>query len=91
MESDCRIYKSIFTLNRMSGIAAEIHNVPGMFYVTLDCLACEACQYVAPNHFRYSEFGLSYVFKQPTTSEEVKKCREAMDDCPMEAIKDDGA
>ncbi len=65
-------------------------NVPGRFYVTDDCLACEACQDAAPNHFRYSEQGLSYVFRQPTTPEEVKQCEEAVDGCPMEAVRDDG-
>jgi len=64
-------------------------NVPGRFYVTLDCLSCEACQDAAPNHFRYGEYGLSYVFEQPTTPEEFRQCQEAMAGCPMEAIKDD--
>ena len=66
-------------------------NVPGRFYVTEDCLACEVCQDVAPNNFRYGEYGMSYVFKQPTTPQEVKHCEEAMDGCPLEAIQDDGA
>jgi ferredoxin len=66
-------------------------NVPGRFYVTLDCLSCEACQAVAPNHFCYGEYGMSYVFKQPTTPEELKQCQEATANCPLEAIKDDGA
>ena len=65
-------------------------NVPGRFYVTEDCLACEACQQVAPNNFRYGENGLSYVFKQPSTTDEEKQCQEAVSDCPMEAVKSDG-
>ena len=65
-------------------------NVPGKFYVTDDCLACEACQYVAPNNFRYGEYGMSYVFKQPTTAEELRQCEEAMDGCPLAAILDNG-
>jgi len=65
-------------------------NVPGKFYVTDACLACEACQDAAPNHFRYSELGLSYVFKQPITNDETEQCYEAMSRCPLEAIKDDG-
>lgn len=65
-------------------------NVPGRFYVTEDCLACEACQSAAPKNFRYGDNGLSYVFKQPTDPEEVKQCEEAVSDCPMEAVRSDG-
>lgn len=68
-----------------------LENEPGRFYVTDDCLACEACQYVAPNNFRYGEYGMSYVFKQPATPEELRQCQEAVENCPMEAICDDGA
>ena len=65
-------------------------NVPGRFYVTDNCLACESCQATAPNNFRYNDHGLSYVFKQPTTAEEVKQCEEARENCPLEAVRDDG-
>src|ERR1043166_922517 len=37
-------------------------NVPGRFYVTDNCLACETCQAAAPNNFRYNDHGLSSVF-----------------------------
>ena len=65
-------------------------NVPGRFYVTEDCLACETCQQVAPNNFRYGENGLSFVFSQPSSFEEEKQCEEAVTNCPMEAVKNDG-
>jgi ferredoxin len=65
-------------------------NVPGRYYVTEDCLACENCQLAAPNNFRYDGQGQTYVFKQPSTSEEETKCRQALLECPMEAIRDDG-
>lgn len=67
-----------------------LENAPGKFYVTDDCLACEACQDVAPGNFRYGEYSMSYVFKQPTTPEELRQCQEAMEGCPLEAIWDDG-
>ena len=63
-------------------------NVPGRFYVTEDCLACESCQHFAPNNFRDGEYGMSYVFKQPATPEELKQCREALDHCPLEAMRE---
>jgi len=65
-------------------------NVPGKFYVTEDCLACESCQDAAPNNFRYGENGLSFVFKQPDTPEEVERCQQAVDRCPMETVRSDG-
>jgi ferredoxin len=65
-------------------------NVPGKYSVTEDCLACENCQLLAPNNFRYDEQGSTYVFKQPGTSEEEAQCRQAFLECPMEAIQDDG-
>ena len=64
-------------------------NVPGKFYVTEDCLACQACQEVAPNNFRYED-GLSFVFSQPKSLEEEKQCEEAVANCPLAAVKGDG-
>jgi len=66
-------------------------NVPGRFYVTTACLACEACQDAAPKNFRYGESGTSYVFKQPTTPEELEQCLEAVNSCPLEAVRDAGS
>ena len=65
-------------------------NVPGKYYVTEDCVACEACQYVAPNNFRYDDQLLSFVFKQPDTPAEVEQCEKAVEGCPMEAVRNDG-
>jgi ferredoxin len=65
-------------------------DAPGKYYVNEYCLACENCQLTAPNYFRYDEPGHTYVFKQPGTSEEEAQCRQALLECPMEAIQDDG-
>ena len=75
----------------MSGEQKKLSkNVSGKFYVTYDCLACDACENAAPNNFRLED-GFSYVYKQPSTPEEEKQCQEAMEGCPVEAIWDDGA
>ena len=66
-------------------------NVAGKYYVTEDCLACAACQHAAPQNFRYGKYGMSYVFKQPSTPEEVQQCEEAVSYCPVEAVRNDGA
>jgi ferredoxin len=65
-------------------------NVPGRYYVTSDCLFCEVCIEAAPNHFRLSEEHVAYVFKQPETPGEERRCREALEGCPLGAIRDDG-
>ncbi len=46
----------------------------------------------APSNFgRNDDGGYSYVYKQPTTPEEEKLCKEAMEGCPVEAIGDNGS
>ena len=34
--------------------------------------------------------GYSFVYKQPESPEEEELCREALEECPVEAIGDDG-
>jgi ferredoxin len=66
-------------------------NVPGRFYVDDQCIDCDLCRQTAPMNFtRDEEFGHSYVFKQPQSPEEESQCQEAMQNCPVEAIGDDG-
>ena len=67
-------------------------NVPGRFYVDDQCIDCDLCRQTAPMNFtRDDESGHSFVFKQPQTPEEESQCQEAMQNCPVEAIGDDGA
>ncbi len=66
-------------------------NVPGKFYVDDDCIACGACSDAAPDFFVESEDGdHNYVAKQPTTPEEEQQVRDAMAECPVDCIGDDG-
>ena len=66
-------------------------NVPGRFYVDDQCLDCDLCRETAPNNFtRVDEHGVSYIFAQPTTPEDVALCLEAADGCCVEAIGTDG-
>ena len=65
-------------------------NVPGRYYVTEDCLACAACQFAAPHNFRYGDDGMSHVFKQPASPEEALQCSQALLECHLQAIRDDG-
>jgi len=67
-------------------------NAPGRFYVDDQCIDCDLCRQTAPTNFtRDEESGHSFVFRQPQTPEEEGECQEAMQNCPVEAIGDDGA
>lgn len=66
-------------------------NVLGKFYVDQQCIDCDLCRETAPSFFtRHDDGGHSYVFKQPTTQEEIDQCMEALEGCPVEAIGSDG-
>lgn len=61
------------------------------FYVDRECILCSVCSDAAPKNFRMSdEEDHDICFKQPETAEELAQCIEAMDNCPVEAIGDDG-
>ncbi len=67
-------------------------NVPGKFYVDLQCIDCDVCRDTAPANFaRNDDNGYSFVKKQPETESEMELCLEALNACPVEAIGDDAA
>ena len=66
-------------------------NSEGMFYVDDQCIACDACVIEAPNFFSMNnEEGHAFVQKQPNIPEELENCIKAMEECPVEAIGQDG-
>ncbi len=66
-------------------------NVPGPYYVDSQCIDCDLCRQTAPSNFeRNEDEGYSYVYKQPETKEELEQCQEALEECPVEAIGQDG-
>ena len=66
-------------------------NVTGKWYVDVECIDCDLCRTTAPESFRADDdAGYSYVFKQPTTEAEAALCRQALEECPVEAIGEDG-
>ena len=75
-----------------SGVKLHPLHVKGKYYVDENtCLACDTCNYYAPDNFKYdNEIGSSYVFKQPETPDEEERCRKALEVCAVEAIYDDG-
>ena len=67
------------------------NNVDGPFYVDSNCIDCDLCRQTAPDNFaRNEDDGYSFVSKQPESDEEQQACLDAMEECPVEAIGDDG-
>jgi len=65
--------------------------VDGAYFVDTNCIDCDLCRQTAPENFdRNDDEGYSFVKKQPANDEEAQLCRDALDDCPVEAIGDDG-
>ena len=66
-------------------------NVPGVYYVDANCIDCDVCRNSAQENFRRNETGgYSYVYKQPETQVEREECQRVLEECPVEAIGDNG-
>ena len=66
-------------------------NVDGPWFVDTNCIDCDLCRQTAPDNFeRNEDEGYTYVNKQPEGDDEVQACQDAMEECPVEAIGDDG-
>ncbi|HGY89992.1 MAG TPA: ferredoxin [Planctomycetes bacterium] len=66
-------------------------NVPGPFYVDKECILCSLCVDVAPSVFKESEDGdHDVVYHQPENEDERQAALDAMEQCPVNAIGDDG-
>ena len=63
----------------------------GRYYVDTQCIDCDLCRETAPANFqRNDNEGFSYIYKQPENSDEEMLCKDALDNCPVEAIGNDG-
>jgi ferredoxin len=61
------------------------------FFVDMECILCSVCSDAAPNNFRMSDDeDHDICYKQPENQEELAQCYEAMENCPVEAIGDQG-
>jgi ferredoxin len=66
-------------------------NAPGKYYCDSNCIDCGLCRETCPEVFvRNDEGGHSYVTRQPINAEEEALCQEALGNCPVGAIGDDG-
>lgn len=67
-------------------------SIPGRYYVDSSCIDCDACRDNAPAFFRRNDdIGLSIVYRQPVTADEMRLCEEALSGCPTDSIGNDGA
>ena len=65
--------------------------VPGGYYVDTNCIDCDVCRDSAQENFRRNEEGgYSYVYKQPRSEAEREECERAREECPVDAIGDNG-
>jgi ferredoxin len=76
----------------MAERARKTHeNVPGPFYVDVTCIDCDLCRETAPANFvRQNSGGYSFVVRQPETPAELAAALAALEECPVEAIGQDG-
>lgn len=66
-------------------------NVAGRFYVDATCIDCDLCRETAPANFRRQDGGgYSYVVRQPENPADEAACLAALEECPVEAIGNDG-
>ena len=66
-------------------------NVEGPWFVDTNCIDCDLCRQAAPENFKRNEDeGYTYVSKQPANDEETVAMGDALEECPVEAIGDDG-
>jgi ferredoxin len=66
-------------------------NAPGPFYVDSTCIDCDLCRTTDPATFqRNDEAGVTVVYRQPVTAEEIALAGEAMNGCPTDSIGCDG-
>ena len=66
-------------------------NAEGKYYVDEECIDCNLCREIAQANFKANlEGGYSYVYKQPENQAEADECADALEQCPVEAIGNDG-
>ena len=66
-------------------------NVPGKWYVDRNCIGCGVCVEVADDNFEMDEMeGLAFVKRQPANETQEADAEEAAEQCPVEAIGNDG-
>ena len=62
-------------------------NVSGSWFVDSECIGCDTCVGLAPDHFKLTASNShAFVHKQPLDNDSVNRCEQAEKDCPVNAI-----
>ena len=67
-----------------------VKNVAGKYFVDTNCISCGQCIDIAGDFFVQGSDGEVYVKAQPATDETIELCEQALSNCPVEAIGNDG-
>lgn len=70
--------------------AKAAKNIAGKYYVDINCISCGQCIDIAGNFFVENPDGGAYVKTQPSSSDDIALCEQALSNCPVEAIGNDG-
>lgn len=66
-------------------------NASGAWYVDSSCIGCSLCSGIAPSIFSMSDDGsTAFVSAQPADSSDLELAAQALSDCPVQAIGNDG-
>ncbi|MBX3342656.1 MAG: ferredoxin [Nitrospira sp.] len=66
-------------------------NVAGKYYIDMNCTDCDLCRETAPSNItRDDRTGVSYIFRQPQTADEVAAVEDGVVGCPTNALGNDG-
>ena len=65
-------------------------NVAGKYYVDTNCVSCSQCADIAGDFFTEDSAGGYYVKVQPNSAEGAALCEQALSNCPVDAIGNDG-
>lgn len=70
--------------------AKAVKNIAGQYYVDTNCISCGQCVDIAGKFFAEGSDGGMYVKAQPDSQEDIALCEQALSNCPVDAIGNDG-
>ena len=65
-------------------------SVAGKYYVDTNCISCGQCVDISNNFFTENQDGGIYVKEQPQSEGDLALCEQALTNCPVEAIGNNG-